>query len=737
MRILPLHIGARSLCSAVAVSALALSFSGCSDDVPAVPADELYLRGFVKQFGVPAEGHTWSMAEPVDAAVSLAPGVNGTVTFYTASPTDPAARVLAETTVSAGRAGMRFDLRSGTRMVYARVLEGDGTVAFSGYVDVAGGRVNVSESGARSGECPVTATPLDYPVRRMDDQKLGVLKEFFAAHPEAYNMSWHEIESIINDNTVLGSVDGKEEYNVPNLYLLSGMDFSGRTPVYSITDIDPIVHKYINVDGEEKLGVFAESSDAGSANNIEKFYHGSDGSRKLDPTVAMSVRETGPVSIDLMWRAQTENTIWGYYYYDDEDEKLLSTDPLAFYRKVPKYIVFSGLDGGGQSSTNPIALSANNSLLEIRYCVNKDKHSLPGYHNPDDDTPDHTLGDWENLTGTSARSIYNQAQFYSGALLRGVRFNLTYFGPDGKGEPTYDFPAGTRIAFFIGRANDPNKFYLSNTRLNYYIFHYHYGGGGNVKETADYFPFAAKFAFMGNNYVGFEDGGLDNDLNDVVFRIHNTWPPEQDVTPSDLPVPDAMSWLVACEDLGTTDDYDFNDIVLQVSRIAGTEVLRVKPLACGGTLDNHIYFGSTADADYWNEIHALLGVPSGTMVGVGNGYADIDFSKVEEKEFPVAASWLASENYGDFHIFSQHPDAHSKTEGFWVNKETTPEGNSSLRAPQILLLPADWRWPVERCNIATAYPGFRNWLQNPADYDNYGWTTAADVDTSKLYQRID
>lgn len=712
--------------------------AGCTDEVPAIPADELYLRGFVKQFGVPAEGHTWSMAESVAATVSVAPGISGTATFYTASPADPAACVLAEAVVSGGRASMRFDVRAGTAMVYARVLDADGRAVFAGYADVADGRIAVADDGSRSGDCPVTATAIDYPVMRMDDAKLQVLAEFLAEHPEDYNLSWHDIKDIVNDNGKLDAVDSKSTYNVPNLYLLSDMDLSRRTPAYSINDIDPIVHKYINIYGEEKLGVFAESTDAGADyNNIQKFYHNADGNRRLNPTVAMPVAETGPVEIDLMWRAQTENTIWGYYYYSPEDDDLLTSDPLAFYRKVPKYIVFSGMSGGGESSTNPIALSANNSLLEVRYCVNKNGHSIPGYHFPGDDTPNHTLGDWENLTGTSARNIYTQSQYYSGAMLRGVRFRLAYFGPEGKDAPTYDFPEGTRIAFFIGRAGDPNKFYLSNTRLNYYIFHYHYGGGSDVKETADYFPFAAMFGFMGQSYVGFEDGGLDNDLNDVVFRIHNTVAPVQDLTPDDFPVPEAMSWIVACEDLGTTDDYDFNDIVLQVSRVAGTTQLRVKPLACGGVLDNHIYFGSTDDADYWNEIHALLGIRSGTMAGVGNGHPDIDFSAVEEKVFTVSESWLASADYGDFHVFSQDPDSHSKSEGYWVNKETTPEGNSSLRAPQILLLPSDWRWPMERCNILTAYPGFRGWLQNPADYDNYGWTTADEVNLSSLYGRID
>ncbi len=41
--------------------------------------------------------------------------------------------------------------------------------------------------------------------------------------------------------------------------------------------------------------------------------------------------------------------------------------------------------------------------------------------------------------------------------------------------------------------------------------------------------------------------------------------PETDITPDDLPRPDSKEWIITCEDLGSFDDYDFNDVVLKVA----------------------------------------------------------------------------------------------------------------------------------------------------------------------------
>lgn len=64
---------------------LSILTAACSD-APQIPAEELYVRSFVKEFGVPAKSHTWSMASPVEAKISLGGHTNGTATFYTDAP---------------------------------------------------------------------------------------------------------------------------------------------------------------------------------------------------------------------------------------------------------------------------------------------------------------------------------------------------------------------------------------------------------------------------------------------------------------------------------------------------------------------------------------------------------------------------------------------------------------------------------------------------------------------------
>ena len=119
---------------ASAVAVVAVATAACTDEAPSLSADELYLRGFIKEFGVPAKDHTWSMAEPVTAEVALSPSIDGTARFYTDSPNAPGSSILAAVAVNGGRASMRFDIEAGTKCLYARVERHDGTVEFSGYV---------------------------------------------------------------------------------------------------------------------------------------------------------------------------------------------------------------------------------------------------------------------------------------------------------------------------------------------------------------------------------------------------------------------------------------------------------------------------------------------------------------------------------------------------------------------------------------------------------------------------
>lgn len=711
--------------STLAAFAIVAFMQSCTDEVPPIDSDELYLRGFVKQFGVPAQDHTWSMASPVTAKVALEPSLNGTATFYTDAPHSPGSCILAKMAIGAGRGNMRFDTDARTSRVYARVERTDGTVTFSGYVPVEDGRVSVELQGSRAGDCPVTAEPLDYKVNRMTDKNLAAMMPYI----KEKSLTWEQLLTNLGPEAV-DPVDGKVTVSIPKLYSLKNFDYSQRTPEFSNLDIVPIVESYISESGEEKRGIFGNQSDASDLGKDDNVTHYFFKQQILDPDVTMSVREKGEVTMDLMWRTMEGDTYWGYYYYAPEDEAELYADPKKFFEEVPKYVVFRR-----QSVEPEHSLKGNNSLMEYRYCRNWSSH--PDRNNPSNHDGDHVFTDWTNLESDHAKTIHQQIKEFRPAYFRSVRIRLVYFGPGGENtQGSYEFPKGTRIGFFYGSTDSRDKFYLGNAAMNYYLFHYHiHVMNSDFKpiETPDnYSIFAAKYRFDGSNYVGFEEGGGDNDINDIVFRIHNTWPPEKDLTPGDFPTPEPKSWIIACEDLGSTDDYDFNDVVLSVSHISGENQLAIRPLACGGVLESYVYFGGKELSDMLGEIHGMLGVQPTVMAGVGNGTPHIDFSKVATIERDVASDWLMSEHFGDFHIYTLAEDA-NMSEGQWIEKET--EGQSEFKAPQILLLPDDWRWPIERKSITTAYPSFKAWIGKPND--NHDWVNVTEENDRHLYVRRD
>ena len=103
-------------------------------------------------------------------------------------------------------------------------------------------------------------------------------------------------------------------------------------------------------------------------------------------------------------------------------------------------------------------------------------------------------------------------------------------------------------------------------------------------------------------YLAFEDwpstSGFESkmaDLNDLVFIIDESEPYS---TLIDIEHGDKISapweWVVAAEDLGTTDDFDFNDVVFGVSNYKedadGKATVDVRALASGGTLPVYLCY---------------------------------------------------------------------------------------------------------------------------------------------------
>lgn len=168
-----------------------------------------------------------------------------------------------------------------------------------------------------------------------------------------------------------------------------------------------------------------------------------------------------------------------------------------------------------------------------------------------------------------------------------------------------------------------------------------YGSASSVKSRADgdddvdyQYSYSAFYFHPYTNrlFYSFEDWlGGDHDLNDLVFMIEGV--DHMDTDKGEIPVKDAsathtdktISWILAAEDLGSIEDFDFNDMIVQLSSITTNVVetinlwgdvdktqllsstvkttihkeVRLQALAAGGTLPLYLHFYDTAaNKDY-------------------------------------------------------------------------------------------------------------------------------------------
>lgn len=251
-------------------------------------------------------------------------------------------------------------------------------------------------------------------------------------------------------------------------------------------------------------------------------------------------------------------------------------------------------------------------------------------------------------------------------------------------------PAGYRVGFWI--RNNNNKFY-SNRVLNSDGLFY----SAVVKHS------------NGDMFFGLEDWkqGPENrdktDCNDITFFVKgvdgsNTDIPDP-VDPDETPDDDddvEMSWILACEDLGSTDDYDFNDIVLEIMKNTANNSVEVRCLAAGGTLPAYI----TCNGVEIGESHALLGGQTNQMINTYSFGAASEWQTLTG----VSADMSIDEIIKNISIrVTQNEGDVSATE---IKAPETGE------APQMIIVPGDWEWPSERKGIETAYPDFTNWSSN-------------------------
>jgi hypothetical protein len=160
------------------------------------------------------------------------------------------------------------------------------------------------------------------------------------------------------------------------------------------------------------------------------------------------------------------------------------------------------------------------------------------------------------------------------------------------------------------------------------------------------------------------------------------------------------NWIYyAFEDLGSTKDFDFNDVVIRVSTPDENGNSKVELCATGGELKAYVLYNNAKFSN--QEVHQLLGVA--TNWKEGNTYGKTkDFVEIGTLQNITADTDLTTLPFG---IEVEKNDG--------TSKRVTAAVGESDKTPLFVVVNGDeegkWFWPYELVNIAVAYPEFGAW----------------------------
>jgi len=746
--------------SLVAMAATAILMSSCAKEFelydPVKDVTAKYEKNWKENFGNIDPNQNWNMATQVEATISVpASGSSSKVLIYTANPFSDDANLIAEKYLS-DNSPLVFDAIKGMAQIYAIINNGKYNISM-GYYDIVNGKVNINGNSVakamkrgftRAGEtCNVTiGTKIDLgsykdPIHHdavYENVWDGKSYELHANNKVYYykkengkiykqvNNEW--VEVIVNEwgnPTINGAVDNDLLYSSNNSWDSANKDFKVTCDENGSYGMKKQVSKALvkeawdetfpygdfyelnNVAGEAgqswKQGVGYGLYGTGKFfQELVKYWEGDKPSLEgynldaIEAGVPIVTEKAGPLTLSFVYGATQIVDAFGYLYYTDGQDKSKAPRFILIKDARPDKNIFHDTWGGTAVGNMDLSVWSNYEAL----VKDKDREPL----------------DWEISQNVTPMQKYISA--YNKKYV-GTDYKMVYFGENYDEAGTYEFPANVHIEFFIinrGYADNPD--YKSNlNNLNYgdpdmnkEILHYRMRDNssehGAVKGTT--------WMYGGVQYVGFEDGGGDEDLNDIVFSLEGNIDTEDiPEVPSEEPAIESNSWIIACEDLGSTDDYDFNDIVFKVSHVAGQNVATVTPLAAGGIYASYITYNGTA----LGETHQMLGAEEST-----SNYPMINTSSItatgQSQNITVPANFSLTDGMGGL--------------GVSVNIDngtavliSAPDAGT---APQMICMPGDWAWPKERTKIQDAYNKFADWnTEESKNLDWYLYPTAGNV----------
>lgn len=622
----------------MAIATGTLVLSSCTDDKNYYDENykkELYAANWEKQFGQIDPNQDWCMA--AQKTVNITVDGTKTVQILTGNPYLNEGKLVGEFTVT-NQLSAKIDLLKGLSVIYVAQRNEDGTkdVRTINVSDDGTFNVNFSSSAAKARTRAVT---------RSGDRSCVEFTTVDRCTPYATRL-WYYSDQWNTYNSNFWDEATKKYNNWGDTYYYVGDNAYGNDVVVDQSILEAIKE------------IVPENEKSSYYNTIIQ-------------DVDLIVKEDGPITLTLASATTSNNAAIGYYIYTDK--KVDNTDPC------PEWLTGEWLKDNGYTGDwdKSYTLETRTGITDAQKLA--DKFVI--------------IPNVQSIKSTGSDNCKT--------------INLLYKNPS-TGEISETFPAGTKIAFFIvPAANCNGSSYIDAKRtvfsfadMNVDAHRTSVGDGYYTGFSSDTYSssHAATFKVQDKIVIGFEDAhaysSTDFDYNDCIFLLDGNF--NEEIIPDPIPeeTPEPQSWILACEDLGDVDDFDFNDVVFSVSHVAGTTTATVTPLAAGGTLASKLYFGSTPKG----EIHSFWGESGKATDGV---YPMINTtskgSEGESFEITVGENFTMTDNMGGFSIIVEQGGNSADA------VIAAPEAGE---APQMICVPGTWLWPTERTNINAAYPSF-------------------------------
>lgn len=236
--------------------------------------------------------------------------------------------------------------------------------------------------------------------------------------------------------------------------------------------------------------------------------------------------------------------------------------------------------------------------------------------------------------------------------------------------------------------------------------------------------------------VGLEDKieDSDNDLNDIIFYT-------EAMQVTEYQYEERAKYYIGFEDLGGTNDFDFNDVVLQIEYSSGEEDANVSVLAAGGVLPVGVYYEKTP---LWDNVHQAFGVANNVIVNTIKKSSPVAGLDYVENAAPLTTSikvpydfditkdglpfyLVVDGKYGQYEIRRNSNDGTPQAVVIGTSWMFNKEANAVVTNPTF----NTWQWPREKVSILEAYPGISTWADNPDPVAGLEWLKTGVA--SKLY----